>query len=263
MISKSYPIVIILLFFFISLSLTTYCYGNMQTTSGDYSPNIRNSGILFYTAPSSINEPMQHLSIQYMRAFDSKKVPLFMKYVIARDVNSTRVNASKEFQEFWHEKWKKPLLPLTNDLNWNYTVDNWETLDKIYGEQSNEIGFLFIIVENKSACPVFDINLEYLVYEKKFIVNNKININNGGKYEGRNIACLNPGEAFIMLLGAYKSNLDGMPEYYLSYFQQPINLHYILNGKQLKQSVREPYGLNAARILLPKNWMSMRAWIGQ
>ena len=259
MIPKKY--IFIITFIFISLLSITYCSDNIQTTTGDYSPNIINTGILIYTVPSSANEPMQHLSIQYMRAFDSKKVPLFMKYVIAKDVNSTRVNASKEFQDFWHEKWEKPLLPLTNDLNWNYIIDNYEKLDKLYNERHDDIGFLFIIIENKSEFPVFDINLEYLVYEKKFTMDNKIN--RGGKSEERNIACLNPDEAFIMLLGTYKSNLDGMPEYYLSYFQQPINLHYILNGKQVEQSVREPYGLKAARILLPKSWMSMHAWIGQ
>ena len=130
MIPKKY--IFIITFIFISLLSITYCSDNIQTTTGDYSPNIINTGILIYTVPSSANEPMQHLSIQYMRAFDSKKVPLFMKYVIAKDVNSTRVNASKEFQDFWHEKWEKPLLPLTNDLNWNYIIDNYEKLDKLY-----------------------------------------------------------------------------------------------------------------------------------
>lgn len=155
---------------------------------------------------------------------------------------------------------EKPLLPITNDLNWNYIIDNCENLDKIYNEQSNKIGFLFIIIQNKSEYSIFDINLKYLVYEKNFMINN---LNKNGKLEERNIACLYPDEAVIMLLGAYKANLEGMPEYYLSYFQQPVNLHYISNGKQVEQSVRKPYGLKAARILLPQNWMSMRAWIGQ
>lgn len=109
MIFKNYIFIITLLFI---IFLPSYCYYNTQTTTGDYSPNIINSGILVYNVPQLTKEHMQHLSIQYMRAFDSSKVPLFMKYVISKNINSTQINASKEFQEFWHEKWKSHYYPL-------------------------------------------------------------------------------------------------------------------------------------------------------
>lgn len=244
------------------LSFTTICCAVSQTTTGSNSPNILNNGtIIVHSSQVSHNEGLQSLSIQYLRAFDAKKVPLFMKYVIARDVRDSIATPSKEFEEFWKQKWPKPLLPLTNDHNWTHIIDNYQSIDEIYKETSSEIGFLFIIIENITQYPVFDINLEYLVYEKNLIVDNLIN--SSGKAEVKNIAYLKPDEAFIMLLGAYKSKIDGMPEYYLTHFQKPLNLHYLLNGKTIKQSIREPYRLNAARILLPGSWMSMKAWTGQ
>lgn len=166
---------------------------------------------------------------------------------------------------------------------------NWNTRKNEINE--SDIGFLFIIIENDTDVNFYNVEL---LYDE---IKNNINIDHflSSLYspsdnifkldwksprsiavkedmiekvekvkESKNIACIRKGEAIIWLLCIYSAKKDGMPDYYLSDIQIPYKLRFIIKGKrQIEQEIRAPYGEKAARISLPKDWLSMQIWMGQ
>lgn len=161
---------------------------------------------------------------------------------------------------------------------------DWE--NKLGGTNESDIGFLFIVMENKTNKTFSDICFYYDLVENNVMPNEHLrldykSVNLNWKMQNGNaltdetlknarkipldkrISLLQPGESVIWLLHAYKSKDNGMPEYYLTDIEIPQKVVFTVNGKTIEQNIRAPYGLKAARMYLPKDWMSMQIWMGQ
>lgn len=191
-----------------------------------------------------------------------------IKYSSDRYRRVQEIEAVKFFEEKFH---------MTVPQDWENELD---------GANESDIGFLFIVVENDTEKSFYNINLSYELVKNSVMPNDVL----GPGYESANldwkkqksnaltdetlknakkipldkrISQLKPGESVIWLLYAYKSKDDGMPEYYLTDIEIPRKITFMVNGKTMELDVRAPYGLQAARMHLPKDWMSMKIWMGQ
>lgn len=161
---------------------------------------------------------------------------------------------------------------------------DWE--NGLDGTNESDIGFLFIVVENNTEKSFYDIEFFYDLVKNNVISNEQLDrsyesvnldwkMQNGNALTDntlgnarkmtltKNISQLKPGESIIWLLHVYKSKNNGMPEYYLTDIEIPQKITFMVNGKTIEQDVRVPYGLKAARMYLPKDWISMKIWMGQ
>lgn len=191
-----------------------------------------------------------------------------IKYSSDRYRRVQEIEAVKFFEEKFH---------MTVPQDWENELD---------GANESDIGFLFIIVENNTEKSCYNINFSYDLIKNNVMPNEQL----GPGYESANLdwkkqnsnaltdetlknakkipldkrmSQLKPGESVIWLLHTYKSKDDGMPEYYLTDIEIPRKITFMTNGKTMEQDVRAPYGLQAARMHLPKDWMSMKIWMGQ
>ena len=312
----------------------SYCEEITQISTGDGATNIYTPQIICYIEKQEQNLP----TIQYMRAFGAFKVPLLMKYILAKQ--NTNVIAAPQFEKFWEKRWSI-IYPIENEL-WNnleeenffgnalyskiiapnynsvikfylssiYNSDDKDKIEKekeaiayferkfsitipshwesLPGPNESEVGFLFFILENNTEKPFYDITIEYKSIKSLLKKNDQLmlafynsmpdidwdepgalalhdrNIETADwETSVKKIALLRPGEAAIWLLSIYKSQNNGMPEYYLENVEIPLTINLYSAGKEISQKVRPPYGLSAARIPLPKDWLSMKSWMGQ
>lgn len=184
--------------------------------------------------------------------------------------------AYRDIQEKETIKFFENKLHMTVPKDWENELD---------GANEGDIGFLFIVVENNTEKSFSDITLSYELVKNNIMVNDTLGLcesanldwkkknsnaltdetlKNSEKIQlDKRISQLQPGESVIWLLHAYKSKDDGMPEYYLTDIEIPRKITFMTNGKTMEQDVRAPYGLQAARMHLPKDWMSMKIWMGQ
>lgn len=184
--------------------------------------------------------------------------------------------AYRDVQEKETIKFFEKKFHMTVPQDWEYELD---------GANESDIGFLFIVVENNTEKSFYDINLSYELVKNNVMTNDVLGLcesanldwkkknsnaltdetlKNAEKIQlDKKISHLRPGESFIWLLHAYKSKDDGMPEYYLTDIEIPRKITFMVNGKTMELDVRAPYGLQAARMHLPKDWMSMKIWMGQ
>ena len=238
---------------------------NYQGFKGDINP------ITIYYGEKN-NDKENIFTINYMRAFGGTKVPLLMKYISGRK-NSLIV--SPEFEKVWNDRWGGKINPITKNF-WGTIIDDQRNLEEYFkGIDENKIGFLFLVLENNSNDVFYLIEPSfYNIPNKRWKnlnetalndneISNKINNNQIEEIADYKVSFRRPGEALIWLLSVYVANSDGMPDYYLTDVQRPIKIKFTAKGKPIEQEIREPFGLSAARLPLPTDWIDIRAWEGQ
>jgi len=77
-----------------------------------------------------------------------------------------------------------------------------------------------------------------------------------GQKEVMRLASLKPNASVLWLLGIYKKNADGLPKAYLTDVMVPEKVTFMLNNKLCQDSIRHPYGLQAAKVAIPYGWFS-------
>lgn len=215
----------------------------------------------------------------YARAIEPDKEDVINFYL------KPSVIIAKDKQAEESEQHRKAIL----EEGFGVKIDQGGT-QKRNGIDEKEIGFLFIILENITDHSCYDIELIYHeiknelpitpvtaslsypdedVFKLNWASRRAIALKDSEIPESkkvlntRRIASIDPGEAVIWLLSIYRAKKDGMPDYYLTDVQIPLKINFLGKNQRIDQEIRPPYGLQAARLALPRDWFSMRAWVGQ
>jgi len=150
-----------------------------------------------------------------------------------------------------------------------------ESYEKI-GLQSNDIGYLFIIITNSMDSEISEIGFiakefnnnltiqkkNYLLFESKsnprYFALNDDSIRNSKKYtmDTLMLASLEPQKSIIWFLGAYKKKENSLPDFYLTDLLVPQKIMFRIGSTQYYDTIRQPYGIKAARLFVPNGWYS-------
>lgn len=142
------------------------------------------------------------------------------------------------------------------------------------GVQSNDIGYLFLILTNTTESEISDINVlvkefyNRLKIEKKnysifktrsnpkvhALTDDSIRVTKNYVADTLMIASLKPQKSIIWFLGAYKKNENSLPDFYLTNVVMPQKIIYRAGPEIYYDTVRQPYGIKAARLYVPNGW---------
>jgi hypothetical protein len=187
--------------------------------------------------------------------------------------------------------WLDTLSPMSiNDEQVYQLVFNEETGEsKCNSNPNEEIGFLFIILENFSKNRLDDIELVYKHlpntsnmplkspsinedmsvedFERSImdisreeligkIGNAEIKENELRRTEEKSLFLpkMLPNQSVIWILSIYIKDKSGYPVAYLSDITQPVKIRYKVEDKILEESIRQPYKDKAMKINLPWGW---------
>ncbi len=239
-----------------------------QNVNGNNNITQNINGESYIIIEKKSQENFKIINFNYIRMFDIKQVPLFMRYI--ENTYTSCVDYHKSAQGTIEEITKEnPKCFLTK--NWrkfSASSNEYKEFIKKIGIPSNDVGFLFLVLENNTEQTFYDIEITF--YNTKISSDKKITKELLKKIpctkETKNIALLRPHKAFIWLLAVYKANNDGFPEYYLSDVTIPSTIEYLYNQKKQIQEIRKPYGENAITVPLPSHWISENGqcgWSGQ
>ena len=146
--------------------------------------------------------------------------------------------------------------------------------------KSQNIGFLFLILENKSPVPISEVKISYKEFinskttrwtsspgcygcecikpdiatypQHQYVDGYFKNISNN---KTKTIYSLSSGESVIMLLSVYLKDGSGYPDRYLSNVIKPVSISFSDPSSQIiSQNVREPLRDKAAQIAVPFGW---------
>jgi hypothetical protein len=152
---------------------------------------------------------------------------------------------------------------------------NPDNLDLDSGLATEDVGFLFVILSNTSSTELSDIDFHYEEYINSFKpVKEDLNhwkrkpnpdllglkdtaLNRAEqKSDMLKLASLKPGASVIWLLCIYKKKPNGLPRTYLTNVFVPSRVTFTNNGLICQDSLRKPFGLQAARVAIPFGWQS-------
>lgn len=156
-------------------------------------------------------------------------------------------------------------------LNLNYSD---EEIYSMKGTQSSDVGFLFVILTNKSKLDLHELDLNY-----NYVTNALQFIHGGGLKDGLTkkdpheialtdesiltkpkdiktlkIASLATNASLHWLLAVYRKKNNGLADFYMGDLSVPTSLSFAVEGERIEQVVRQPYGEIAGRMHVPSGW---------
>jgi hypothetical protein len=164
---------------------------------------------------------------------------------------------------------------LPNQLNQDLDLGlSDEAIYNITGTQSNDVGFLFLILSNSSNQRITDITLYFDEFKNPLLLQEAgsfkeiIQKPDPANFALREteldkaphtkavlkLASMGPTDSLIWLLSVYRKDADGLPDFYLTDVIRPSQVTFFNNGSEASEVIRAPYGLDAARIPVPSGW---------
>ena len=213
-------------------------------------------------------EKYEAIDFNYIRMFDIEKVPLFMRYI--ENTPTSCVDYHKKAQETIEKITKENPICFFTELwrKFSASSDDYKEFIKKTHIPTSDIGFLFLVLENKSEHTFYDIEITY--YDSKIPDDKKVAQKSLEELprvkETKIVPYLRPNRSFIWLLEVYKANDNKFPEYYLSNVAIPLTIEYLYNQKKQIQPIRKPYKEKAMTFPLPAHWISENGeygWSGQ
>ena len=150
-----------------------------------------------------------------------------------------------------------------------------EPTELIYSSQ--DIGYLFLVLENTSQVTIENINVEFEIHrisnhliafnfdsalkplaeweepEKRFPSVEKLS-SFAAEKEVKKIAELRPNQSVICLLEIYRKDSEGLPAFFLDDVVRIKHVTAESSNGRLSLDVRKPFGAEAARVLVPFGW---------
>jgi hypothetical protein len=143
---------------------------------------------------------------------------------------------------------------------------------------SSRIGFLFLVLENTSADPLADVQLEYKHFERDEVMASVLdeieasgaeNLDKLSKLANRSKSIqairnhptvkkfgpfLKPGEQLIWLSSVYRARADHFEERFLRPWDMPTRIGYAVRGKRQTEDIRLPRRHNTVPVAMPFGW---------
>jgi hypothetical protein len=127
---------------------------------------------------------------------------------------------------------------------------------------TNNIGYVFLILENNSQYDLINLKFNYYLYKRNFtnptIVNdtNIENLIDRHKIKTKIIPHIKPNQKIIWLISIYFKDNKGYPKKYISNVILPINVTYQKKGEinKITQNIRLPLKDSAYKVSMPYGW---------
>lgn len=161
-----------------------------------------------------------------------------------------------------------------------FTNEKYMRMHKYIEKQSQNIGFLFLIIENTTDKIFEDVTINYKDYSNKNKAHRDNNIQYGCSYDKidtskfpsaseaeaallgeanekhKTLYQLKPKDSIMLILEIYIKDKQGYPQKYISDITKPISLTYreATSNTKTALDIRGPLRDQAAQILVPLGW---------